>query len=499
MKNQNISLNEVKNSAFLANASYGNVGGDKKDDLPNLGETITNPATNSSFEVYNQADNDSSGFSATVFKDTSTGEYVIAFRGTEFPDEFSISKIAEFGKDAWNDVKMPFGSNDQMDSARAYTQKMIKEILEKDPNAKIIVAGHSLGGTIAQQIAYEFDEVQSAVTVNAYGSARLIKNQKNYDEEKYKANENKIINVVNLPDAIVRMEEQYGNTYFLNNNKESIYLSDISHLSFSAGVIPSFVAVVYAEYLDHSIDNNLGYINELNSLSQLTPLSGPVVREQMKYLNIPTNHIDAYKQKQYVDFAGALKYFNEDGSVNFAQFLADTANISLYQPYDPIALDLNANGKIDTLTLENGVFFDHNGDEIAFKSSWISGGDGILARDINGDNEINSGAELFGNFTRLKNGELAKNGAEALKDLDDNNDGIIYSNDKEFNEILIWQDKNSDGISQKNELKTLREHGIKSINLEFLDDNTALDKDNKQILIGSFKISSSVNSVKIST
>ena len=53
MKNQNISLNEVKNSAFLANASYGNVGGDKKDDLPNLGGTITNPATNSSFEVYN--------------------------------------------------------------------------------------------------------------------------------------------------------------------------------------------------------------------------------------------------------------------------------------------------------------------------------------------------------------------------------------------------------------------------------------------------------------
>ena len=119
---------------------------------------------------------------------------------------------------------------------------------------------------------------------------------------------------------------------------------------------------------------------------------------------------NTYNNKQYVDFAGVLKYFNEDGSVNFAQYLAATANISLY---DPIALDLNNNGKIDTLSLENGVFFDHNGDDIAFKSSWISGCDGILARDINGDKEINSGAELFGNFTRLKNGELAKNGAEA--------------------------------------------------------------------------------------
>ena len=210
----------------------------------------------------------------------------------------------------------------------------------------------------------------------------------------------------------------------------------------------------------------------------------------------PQKAKEEYHDKLYLDFVNDMKYFNEDGSVNFAQFLADTKNISLY---DLIALDLNANGKIDTLSLENGVFFDHNGDEIAFKSSWISGGDGILARDINGDKEINSGAELFGNFTKLKNGELAKNGAEALKDLDDNNDGIFDSNDKAFNEILVWQDFNSNGKAESGELKSPSEHGIKSINLEFLADNTALDKDNKQILIGSFKISSSVNSVKIST
>ena len=180
----------------------------------------------------------------------------------------------------------------------------------------------------------------------------------------------------------------------------------------------------------------------------------------------------------YTDLVNKLHEINTKMSNN-----GDTLNISLY---DPIALDLDGNGKIDTLSLENGVFFDHNGDDIAFKSSWISGEDGILARDIDGDGKITSGAELFGNFTKLKNGELAKNGAQALKDLDDNNDGIFDSNDKAFNEILVWQDKNSDGISQKNELKTLNEHNIKSIDLEFMADNTALDKDNKQILIGSF-------------
>ena len=221
------------------------------------------------------------------------------------------------------------------------------------------------------------------------------------------------------------------------------------------------------------------------------------VVENAKYLpelksEVALNTANAYKDKQYVDFAGALKYFNEDGTVNFAKYLADTANISLY---DPIALDLDGNGKIDTLSLENGVFFDHNGDKIAFKSSWVNSSDGILARDIDGDGAITSGAELFGNFTKLKNGELAKNGAQALKDLDDNNDGIFDSNDKAFNEILVWQDKNSDGISQKNELKTLNEHNIKSIDLEFMADNTALDKDNKQIRVGSFAINDSDNSL----
>ena len=99
----------------------------------------------------------------------------------------------------------------------------------------------------------------------------------------------------------------------------------------------------------------------------------------------PQKAKEEYHDKLYLDFVKIMKYFNEDGTVNFAKYLADTANISLY---DPIALDLNANGKIDTLSLENGVFFDHNGDKIAFKSSWVNSSDGILARDIDGDGKI---------------------------------------------------------------------------------------------------------------
>ena len=66
----NISLNEVKNGVFLASESFKHavdkIENSKTEILKN--GIFTNPATNSSFEVYNQADNDSTGFSATVFR-----------------------------------------------------------------------------------------------------------------------------------------------------------------------------------------------------------------------------------------------------------------------------------------------------------------------------------------------------------------------------------------------------------------------------------------------
>ena len=80
-------LENIKNLAFLSNESYktavDTVQKGKEKEQMSFKQPLINPATNSSFEVYNQAGNDSSGFSATVFKDISTGEYVIAFRGTE--------------------------------------------------------------------------------------------------------------------------------------------------------------------------------------------------------------------------------------------------------------------------------------------------------------------------------------------------------------------------------------------------------------------------------
>lgn len=50
---------------------------------------------------------------------------------------------------------------------------------------------------------------------------------------------------------------------------------------------------------------------------------------------------------------------------------------------------------------------------------------------------------------------------------DTNKDGKIDTLDENFSKLKIWQDLNEDGISQSGELKTLSQHGIKSISLNF--------------------------------
>ena len=60
---------------------------------------------------------------------------------------------------------------------------------------------------------------------------------------------------------------------------------------------------------------------------------------------------------------------------------------------------------------------------------------------------------------------IAKNGFESLKELDSNNDDIIDEKDKEFTNLLLWQDKN--GISETDELIKLSDK-VKSINLNLL-------------------------------
>ncbi len=110
----------------------------------------------------------------------------------------------------------------------------------------------------------------------------------------------------------------------------------------------------------------------------------------------------------------------------------------------PLAIDLDGDG-IETISVDNGVYFDHDGNGFAEKTGWIGSDDALLVRDINENGQIDNGSELFGNQTILSNGEKAANGFEALADLDSNRDGVFDGDDEAFSEIRVWQDLNQNG------------------------------------------------------
>lgn len=124
---------------------------------------------------------------------------------------------------------------------------------------------------------------------------------------------------------------------------------------------------------------------------------------------------------------------------------------------DPLVLDLDGDG-IELINInESEVEFDYNQDGSVQKTSWVSGDDGLLAIDNNKDGTINDIGELFGN--------RSQDGFSELSGLDSNGDGQISQLDDLFDELLVWQDKNADGVSQQGELSSLNDLGIAAISL----------------------------------
>ena len=144
----------------------------------------------------------------------------------------------------------------------------------------------------------------------------------------------------------------------------------------------------------------------------------------------------------------------------------------------PIVIDLNNDGVKTISRKDNKIYFDLDNNKFAQNTAWIDSNDGILInKALITDNNITNGSQLFGNHTLLTNGNLAINGFEALKEFDENNDGVINELDQNaYENLAIWQDVNSNAKLDNNELKSLKELGIKEINLNytnssFIDEN----------------------------
>jgi hypothetical protein len=120
--------------------------------------------------------------------------------------------------------------------------------------------------------------------------------------------------------------------------------------------------------------------------------------------------------------------------------------------------------------------FDLNNNGIKNWIPWTTSltDDAWLCLDRDGNETIDNGAELFGNFTpqpEPPSGQ-AKNGFLALAEYDKpanggNGDGAITQADAVFSSLRLWEDRNRNGISEASELLSLEAAKLGTIELDY--------------------------------
>jgi hypothetical protein len=149
----------------------------------------------------------------------------------------------------------------------------------------------------------------------------------------------------------------------------------------------------------------------------------------------------------------------------------------VWTPGSPIIIDTARDGYHLT-GAEDGVLFDLNGDGIPERVAWTraDSDDGFLAIDRNNNGRIDDGSELFGNHTPVygdRTDVTSLNGFEALKFAEGPSWGTSYaegridSRDAVFSRLLVWRDRNHNGISEPDELTPLADAGVQWIGTDY--------------------------------
>ncbi len=128
----------------------------------------------------------------------------------------------------------------------------------------------------------------------------------------------------------------------------------------------------------------------------------------------------------------------------------------------PIAIDLDGNGIQTVSRADAQGSFDLFGNGMPIQSGWLSGGDGFLAVDSNGNGKIDSIAELFG-------GTSKGDGFAKLASYDSNGDGRVDAADAGFASLKVWQDANGNHQTDAGELMSLAEAGVASLAVGFTE------------------------------
>jgi hypothetical protein len=126
------------------------------------------------------------------------------------------------------------------------------------------------------------------------------------------------------------------------------------------------------------------------------------------------------------------------------------------------------NGAYRLTGSDDPVMFDIAAEGRARRIGWTAANAAMafLAMDRNGNGVIDDGSELFGNHTMLANGMVAREGFEALAELDSNHDGVVDRNDSTWTRLLLWIDWNHDGVSQGSEIQAIANSDVSALGYE---------------------------------
>jgi len=164
--------------------------------------------------------------------------------------------------------------------------------------------------------------------------------------------------------------------------------------------------------------------------------------------------------------------------VETAQFSDQSVSLAA-----PVILDLDGNG-VTLADKGSGTSFDWNGDGVADRTGWTSGGDGFLALDRDGNGTVSGASEL--SFADDKPG--AHSDLDGLSAFDTNHDGQLSAGDDQFARFGVWFDANGNGIADTGEFETLSDAGIASIGLGGKPTDRSWDwNDNLVLNTGSFQ------------
>jgi hypothetical protein len=249
------------------------------------------------------------------------------------------------------------------------------------------------------------------------------------------------------------------------------------------------------------VDTNLSLLSYLGELSEVvltnitggtyaaTTASGYAIAEQLM------RFIEVVGSKLAVLTNNASLIGGNEALISELQNLYNTAQQANVRRGDPLALDLDGDGVVETTALSKstttGTHFNLDAKGLSENTGWVSADDGLLVRDLNSDGQITSGRELFGNHTLLSNGQEASNGFLALKDLDTNADGVINAADQAFASLQVWKDADGDGVTDAGELLSLEQAGVASLKVAYTNSDYSPDaQGNQHLQLGNYTTTS---------